>query len=44
MFDKADLPAQEKEKARASLNLDNDRDFLSSEESDRDGGQKNLSY
>ena len=35
MFDKADLPAQDKEKARASLNMDNARDSLSSEENDR---------
>ena len=40
MFDKADLPAQDKEKARASLNMDNARDSLSSEESDTDGGQR----
>ena len=40
MFDKADLPAQGKEKARASLNMDNARDSLSSKESDTNGGQR----
>ena len=40
MFDKADLPAQDKEKARASLNMDNARDSMSLEESDADGGQR----
>ena len=38
MFDKTDLPAQDKEKARASLNMDNTQDSLPSEESDTDGG------
>ena len=40
MFDKADLPAQDKQKARASLNMDNARDSMSSEENDADGGQR----
>ena len=40
MFDKADLPAEDKEKARGSLNMDNARDSMSSEESDADGGQR----
>ena len=40
MFDKADLPAEDKEKARASLNMDNARDSMFSEESDADGGQR----
>ena len=40
MFNKADLPAQDKQKARASLNMDNARDSISSEESDADGKQR----
>ena len=40
MFYKADLPAEDKEKARASLNMDNARGSMSSEESDADGGQR----
>ena len=40
MFDKAELPAQDKEKARASPNMDNARDSMSSEESDADGEQR----
>ena len=40
MLDKADLPAEDKEKARASVNMDNARDSMSSEESDADGGQR----
>ena len=45
MFDKADLPAEDKEKARASLNMDKRTGTpYPSEESDADGGQRNLSY
>ena len=44
MFDKADLPAEDKEKARASLNMDNARDFMSSEESDADGARGQRTY
>ena len=40
MFDKTDLPARDKEKARALLNMDNARDSMSSEKSDSDGGQR----
>lgn len=39
MVDKANLPAQDREKARALLNMDNALDFMSSEESDNDEGQ-----
>ena len=43
MFQKADLTAQDKEKARTSLNMDNTWDSISSEESDTDGGQRTYS-
>ena len=43
MLDKADLPAQDKEKAKASLNMDNAWDSMSSEESDTDWGQRTYS-
>ena len=40
MFNKADVPAQGKEKVRASLNMANARDSMSLEESDTDGKQR----
>ena len=40
MFNKVDLPAQDKEKARALLNVDNAWDYMSLEESDTDGKQR----
>ena len=40
MFNKADLPAQDKEKARALLNVDNAWDYMSLKESDTDGKQR----
>ena len=40
MVDEANALAQDREKANALLNMDNALDFMSSEESDTDRGQK----